>query len=139
MERTPDDGDVVDEDSQEQVARLGGVAAAAEAGAEAALVLTEAAFYLPALAVSLLGKASAQLSSISSGDGVWTPVAPWASANSGGKDACDAEGLPAEFVRRFALVAGVAQEGREPVVRERRLDGGEKLGVVRSRPAADDR
>ena len=103
--KTPDDGEVVDEDSKVKFAALGLRAPSSQGGAEAAFVLAETALYLPPLAVALGGKVQSHQA---------PPVTLWqfarAPAASGRNYCLCAELFANEQVVGLAVVAGVGQK-----------------------------
>jgi len=131
---TPDDGGVVNQDSQSQVATTGVVRAPAHCRAEPAFVLAEGALELPALPEGLLGKASVKSFPVAAGHGPLSPVVAGSAAQGGWDDACHSQVFPAEPVSDLAVIARVGQKLTERLERMCMCNCGLKLPMVGIRP-----
>jgi len=129
----------VGDDFEKDLAVDGEGAPGGKGAAEVALNHGEDGFYLPPLAVGLLGEVLAQFLAVVSRDGVRMSVEPRATPQGRGDDACDVEFLAAIDMRGLALVAGICQEPLEAVARQSLVDGAFELRVVALGPAVNDR
>ena len=110
-------------------ATLGPVGSGAQRGTQPPFVCADGAFDLPALSVSLAGKALVHNRTVASGRSLCSR--PSAQR---GDDAVGAEFLTQFAVMGFAVIAGVGQQFAERLSRVRISDGAGELDIVGKRP-----
>ena len=97
----------------------------------------EDGFYLPALAVGLLGEAFVQESSITPGEIAGFPVKAFSPSPGRGNDALHVELLPAVNVVGLALITRVGQKRSEAVAQVPLVHRRDELGIIELRAPVD--
>ena len=126
-------------DFEEDFAVYGEGAAGCKCAGEVAFDHGEDRFYLPALAVGLLGEVLVHLFAVAARDGAGKAVFSRAPTACGRDDADEVQLFPAVNVVGLALIARVGQKSLETVATKALSDRGCELGVIGLRPPVDNR
>jgi hypothetical protein len=122
---TQDDGQVVHQEPQQELATARPVVVAVHPRSESAFVLTEAPLGMPTLAVTLFGKVSLHQPAVVAGRGMRAR-----SASGGRNDAAHAKVSAQETMMMLRIIPGVRQQLAEGHEGEAHHHRGTKLDVV---------